>query len=90
MTPTPEEEIDERESEAVGQWLKRTLSQGDQTRSPNLLPGIQRRIRLRSKGKFFRDGWSTMQGPAGHLLIAITTLLMVALAYFALAPWGFR
>jgi hypothetical protein len=57
---------------------------------PNLLPGVQKRIRRRSRGKFFGDGWSTSQARVSYVLVALITLLLVAMAYFALGPMGAR
>ncbi|HWL89260.1 MAG TPA: hypothetical protein VNO21_25830 [Polyangiaceae bacterium] len=53
---------------------------------PRLLPAVQRKLRERSRGKFFGDGWSTSQAHLGHGLIALMMLLIVTIAYFALAP----
>jgi hypothetical protein len=58
--------------------------------APDLLQGVQRRIRKRSRGKFFADGWSTGQARAGYVLVALVTLLLVAIAYYALGPMDVR
>ena len=50
---------------------------------------MQRKIRVRSKGKFFSDGWSTTAAKANYALVAVLMLLIVAIAYFALGPMGF-
>lgn len=71
--------------------LKRSLSEDVIARdSPDLLGGVQRRIRRRSRGKFFADGWSTTQARASYVLLALVTLLLVALAYYALGPMDVR
>ncbi len=57
---------------------------------PNLLPGVQRRIRRRSRGRFFADGWSTTHARVSYALVGILTILLVFLAYFALAPFDVR
>jgi hypothetical protein len=31
--------------------------------APQLLRGVQRKLRVRSKGKFYGDGWSTAESP---------------------------
>ena len=88
----PERIDDDPESEqVVRDLLKRALSEdalGKQ--SPDLLGGVQRRIRKRSRGKFFADGWSTGQARVGYVLVALVTLLLVALAYYALGPMDVR
>jgi hypothetical protein len=84
----PEEE---QENAAVRALLKRSLSTDAIAKdSPDLLSGVQKRIRKRSRGKFFGDGWSTSQARASYVLVALVTLLLVALAYFALGPMDVR
>ena len=39
--------------------------------APDLLPAVQRKIRKRSRGKFFADGWSTTNMRINYALIAI-------------------
>jgi hypothetical protein len=56
--------------------------------SPSILRGVQRRIRKRSRGRFFADGWSTADGRVNHLLIAAGMLIVLVVAYFALGPMG--
>ncbi len=56
--------------------------------SPSILRGVQRRIRKRSRGRFFADGWSTTEARVNHLLIAAAMLLVLVIAYFALGPVG--
>jgi hypothetical protein len=53
----------------------------------DLLGGVQRKIRQRSRGRFFADGWST--GRAATSTYVVTALLMLgilAIAYFVLLP----
>jgi hypothetical protein len=53
----------------------------------DLLGGVQRKIRQRSRGRFFADGWST--GRAATSTYVVTALLMLgilAIAYFVLIP----
>lgn len=75
---------DNPEDQAVRALLKRSLARDAQD-APNLLPGIQRRLRKRSRGKFFADGWSTAHTRTSYVLIGLSTLLLVALAYLALS-----
>jgi hypothetical protein len=55
---------------------------------PSILRGVQRRIRRRSRGRFFADGWSTSDGRVSPLLVAAAMLLVLIVAYFALGPVG--
>jgi hypothetical protein len=89
MTDAPEKTDDQEDaaSSAVRELVRRSLS-GDTLGkdAPDLLPGVQRRIRKRSRGKFFGDGWSTAQTRTSYVLVGVMTLLLVALAYYALGP----
>jgi hypothetical protein len=78
------------ESEAVRDLVKRALAKDTLANNPpDILRGVQRRIRLRSRGKFFADGWSTAHhARPAYVLIALITLLIVGLAYYALLPMG--
>ena len=70
--------------------LKRSLEGPREPGRPNLLRGVQRRLRTRSRGKFFADGWSTTDARVNHALIALAMLLVLVLAYFALGPIGIQ
>jgi hypothetical protein len=90
--PEAEEEAfaeDPRDDDAMRALLKRSMSR-DAEDAPDLLAGVQRRIRARSRGKFFADGWSTQQARFSYVLVGLLTLLLVALAYFALSPFDIR
>jgi hypothetical protein len=73
------------EDDAMRSLLKRSA---EAEPSPQLLRGVQRKIRSRSKGKFFADGWSTSQSRVNYALVAVAMLLIIAIAYFALGPMG--
>ena len=85
----PTDEAEERDAQAVRALLKRSLSR-DVENAPDLLAGVQRRIRARSRGKFYADGWSTTQARVNYALIGLLTLLLVVLAYFVLSPIDVR
>jgi hypothetical protein len=89
MTDDREPSDDDPESQAVRALLKRSLAQ-DAHDAPDLLPGIQRRLRRRSRGKFFGDGWSTAQTRTSYVLVGLMTILLVALAYIALGTVELR
>jgi hypothetical protein len=86
--------VDEREDTgdvAVRALVKRALGAGGGALpTPDLLPGVQRRIRARSRGKFFSDGWSTTQARLTYVLAGLMTVALAVLAYLALAPTAFR
>jgi hypothetical protein len=89
MSDRPEPSDDERDANAVRELLKRSLA-ADEESGPDLLAGVQRRIRIRSRGKFFADGWSTTHSRTSYALIGITTLLLVMLAWYMLSPIDMR
>lgn len=82
------EERDSKDSDAVRALLKRAAENEPSVENPNLLRGVQRKIRARSKGKFFSDGWSTTQSRINYTLVAVAMLVVIAVAYFALGPMG--
>ena len=56
---------------------------------PNLLRGVQRRLRTRSRGKFYGDGWSTTRSPRSiYLTTSILMLVLIAFVFLVLIPWG--
>jgi len=70
--------------------LKRSLTGGSTTTTASILPSVQRRIRRRSRGKFFADGWSTTDGRVSYAIIAVAMLVVLAIAYVALGPIGIQ
>ncbi len=54
----------------------------------SMLPAVQKKLRERSKGKFYSDGWSTSQSKVSYILVAVVMLLVIAICYFAMGPVG--
>lgn len=54
-----------------------------------LLQSVQTKLRKRSKGKFYGDGWSTSQSKISYVLIAAVMLVTIVAVYLALGPSGF-
>jgi hypothetical protein len=53
----------------------------------DLLPGVQRRIRERSRGRFYRDGWSRRASPTStYIVTSLLMLIILSLVYFVLVP----
>ena len=91
MTDDEDVKLGDKEEAQVRDLLKRALSHESlEQGAPDLLAGVQRRIRKRSRGKFFADGWSTGQARIGYVLVALVTLLLVLVAYYALGPMDVR
>jgi len=72
--------------------LKRSLEPKKAEAEPpdqtDFLRGVQKRIRARSRGKFYADGWSTSSPRVSYTLVAAVMLVIVLLAYFMLGPTG--
>ena len=83
------DEQDEKEDNAMRDLLRRSLAPATPAPEKPVLREVQRKIRQRSKGKFFSDGWSTAASKVNYALVAVVMLLIVAIAYFALGPMGF-
>ncbi len=84
----PEEmrkQMSSADDEGMKSLLKRSLEARDPS-SHDLLPRVQERIRKRSRGKFFADGWSTAQTRVSYVLVCAAMLVIVAVAYVALGP----
>jgi hypothetical protein len=84
-----EDEEDDKGGEAMRALLKRSLAPTGEAPDKPVLAEVQRKIRQRSKGKFYSDGWSTTQARVSYALVAVIMLLIVAIAYFVLGPMGF-
>jgi hypothetical protein len=57
--------------------------------APDLLRGVQRKLRRRSRGKFYGDGWSTARSPRStYLFTSILMLALIVFVFVVLVPWG--
>jgi hypothetical protein len=57
--------------------------------APDLLHGVQRKLRRRSRGKFYGDGWSTAHAPRStYLVTSLVMLVLIAFVFLVLIPWG--
>jgi hypothetical protein len=53
----------------------------------DLLPGVQRRIRERSRGRFYADGWSRRGSPTStYVVTSLLMLVILVIVYFVLVP----
>ena len=53
----------------------------------DLLPGVQRRIRDRSRGRFYGDGWSRRGSPTStYVVTSLLMLVILVIVYFVLVP----
>ena len=86
-----EEPRDSKDDLAISQLLKKSLAKEEPEEAPkeSMLPNVQRKLRQRSKGKFYGDGWSTSQSKLNYALVAVIMLVVIAVCYLALGPTGF-
>ena len=77
------------ENEELAAELRSALKGGAaEPAPPDVLAGFQKKLRERSGGKFYEDGWSTSRHPPINTYL-ITSLLMLAILgviYALLAP----
>jgi hypothetical protein len=99
MTP-PEDETapvsdtapgsDERPSseQPLASWMKDALGTEEEGARVDVLRGVQDRLRERSGGKFYRDGWSTTRHApfATYFITALLMLATVVLIYAIITP----
>lgn len=97
MSDEKEEEVEEVEMPALSALLKRSLAgEREEEAAPAaeaekdrvLLASVQRKLRQRSRGKFYNDGWSTSQSRVSYALVAGVMLVVIIAVYFALGPTG--
>jgi hypothetical protein len=81
--PTELDEVDVRE------LLRSALRPPPGAVAPDLVRGVQRRLRTRSRGKFYGDGWSVARTPRStYLVTSIVMLILIVFVFFVLIPWG--
>ncbi|MEO6603473.1 MAG: hypothetical protein ABIQ16_26555 [Polyangiaceae bacterium] len=80
----PEQPADAEES--VRSMLREALREEEPP--PNVLAGVQKRIRERSRGKFYADGWSTAKHPPlnTYLVTSLLMLAVLAISFMLLSP----
>lgn len=67
--------------------LRRALTKDEPQPPRDLLRGVQQRIFRRSRGKFYRDGWSRATGPASvYVVTSLLMLAILAMLYVVLVP----
>ena len=95
--PDAPEVVEEVEVPALSALLKRSLRSAepdaaepakDVEKNRLLLASVQRKLRQRSKGKFYADGWSTSQSRVNYALVAGVMLVVIVAVYLALGPMG--
>ena len=75
--------------DAVQESIRTMLRRSKIRRTPevDLLPGVQRRIRERSRGRFYGDGWSRRgSATSTYVVTSLLMLFILVLVYFILIP----
>jgi hypothetical protein len=74
------------EDERLRSMVRGALRVSDEP--PDLLAGFQKKVRERSEGKFYADGWSTARHPPVNTYLVTGLLIWCALAviYALLSP----
>lgn len=77
---------------ALGGGLRKAVTAGVAAKEPDLLPGVQRRLRLRSRGKFYGQGEAPARSSAPSswplLIASVAILLALAVGYVVLGQMG--
>jgi len=77
------------ENEELAADLRSALKGGSsEDAPPDVLAGFQKKLRERSGGKFYEDGWSTSRHPPinTYLITSLMMLAILGLIYALLAP----
>jgi anti-sigma factor RsiW len=70
---------------ALGGGLKKAMLAGAASREPDLLPGVQRRLHLRSRGRFYARAEGSGPSPWPLLIASVALLVALAVGYVVLA-----
>ncbi|MCA9639065.1 MAG: hypothetical protein KC492_00185 [Myxococcales bacterium] len=81
-------ELSEDEENELRSLIRGALAEKQESDAPDVLAGVQKKLRERSGGKFFRDGWSTSQEApiATYLVTSALMLVVLLLVYAVLGP----
>jgi hypothetical protein len=87
--PMPDEDEPMLDEVDMRDLLRSAMAPPPGAVAPDLLQGVQRKLRRRSRGKFYGDGWSTASSPRStYLITSLVMLALIALVFFVLVPWG--
>ena len=80
------EPVDLEEDERLRSMVRGALRVSDE--APDVLAGFQKKVRERSEGKFYADGWSTARHPPVNTYLVTGLMIWGALAviYALLSP----
>lgn len=87
--PPEDEAMDGLDEVDLREMMRHALARPPQGGAPDLLKGVQKRIRTRSRGKFYNDGWSTARTPRStYLITSLVMLILIGFVFLVLIPWS--
>jgi hypothetical protein len=89
----PEPGMDPAAEQRLKELLRGAVTENhDAEQVPDVLEGVQQKLRLRSGGKFYDDAWSTARhAPVSlYLITSLMMLFVLAVAYVVLQPLAGR
>lgn len=88
-TPETEMDRDSYDDDELRALMRQALTPSEPPQG--VLAGVQKKLRQRSRGKFYADGWSVGTTPISTYFVTSLLMLVVLTAlYLALSPsgWG--
>ena len=81
---SPQGKGEELEDQQMREMIREALDR-EPSRPPDVLGGVQRKIRERSGGRFYDDGWSTTRhAPVATYMVTSAVMLAIVLAIYAI------
>jgi hypothetical protein len=88
-TEHDDEAADSLDAVDLRELLRTALAPPEPPPPQKMLSGVQRKIRQRSRGRFYGDGWSTSRSPRStYLVTSALMLVVIALLFLTLVPWS--
>ena len=78
----------QRVQAALGGSLKQVMNDGEARSQSELLPGVQRRLRLRSRGRFYGEEKRRGPSPWPLMIASIGVLMALVVSYILLGHVG--
>jgi hypothetical protein len=80
--------MDQASEQRLKELLRGAVKEPEEGAVPDVLGGVQRKLRARSGGKFYDDVWSTARHTpvTTYFITSLLMLFVLAVAYFILRP----
>jgi hypothetical protein len=88
----PESDLDPAAEQRIKELLRGVVGENHDEEMPDVLGGVQQKLRVRSGGKFYDDAWSTARhAPVSfYFITSVLMLAVLAVSYFVLQPLSGR